>query len=129
MAKITRFYDQVSVPATGREFKNIINSYGGSQDQNRWIYSGTIEQIIISMTSGSATDMDIQIRYESQVSSRHKLIYLYLDALLPEHIDSDIKSPFELTSYRNKDGDIHLYIEPNAECVLDIRIDIDINRI
>jgi hypothetical protein len=132
MAKITRFYDEVFVPSTGREFKNIINSYGISANiinQNRWIYNGTIDQIIISMSSGGATVMDIQIRYQTAVGDRHKLIYLFVDAPLPLHVDSNMDAPFDLTSYRNKEGDIHLYIEPDVDCTLNIRLDIDIDTV
>jgi hypothetical protein len=136
MAKITRFYDEVFVPSTGREFKDIMNSYsrpitssGNPPLQNRWIYNGTIDQVVISMTSGGATVMEVQVRYQSQVTDRYKLVYLFVDAPLPLHVDSNVDAPFGLTSTKNKEGDIHLYIEPDADCTLNIRLDIDIDTV
>jgi len=75
MAKITRFFENVRVRASGTEITNLI---GGISNYN----TGTIEQIVITRVSGAATLADIQIRYESGTASRHKLVYLKMETCL-----------------------------------------------
>lgn len=120
MAKIARFFNNVSVTTSGYEITNILGAIKN-------IDSGTIDQIVISEIAGSATELEIQIRYESGYSGREKLVYLYTDAALPLFVDSHIDGQFSLYNV-NLEGDIHLYLVPDSNCVLNIRIDIDINN-
>ena len=123
MAKITRFFDDVNVTSSGLEIQNIIGSIKN-------LHSGTIDQIIITQKSGTATQVDVSIRYQSGYGGREKLIYLYTEGALPLFVDSHINAQFSLYKAKNDiDGDIHLYLEPDSSCVLNIRIDIDVYNI
>lgn len=121
MAKITRFFPAIEVTPAGLEITNIINS-------QTYLHTGTIEQIVIKEIAGDATSMDVQIRYEQGVDDRDKLAYLFVNATLPLFVDSNVPAPFSLVNPRTE-GDLHLYIETDSNCVLDIRIDMDINNL
>lgn len=121
MAKIARFFDNVSLTALGLEIPNVINSVKN-------IHSGTIDQVVISSVSGTATTIDVELRYEPGNNSRSKLAYLYTAGALPNFADSKIDGPFSLFE-TNLQGDLHLYLKPDAICVVNIRIDFDINNI
>lgn len=118
MSYITKFYKNIEVDAGGIEIQNIINS-------QKFIHTGTIEQIIIKQIDGSATYTNIQIRYDKGNDERDRLVYLYVNAELPLFIDSRIKAPFSLVNTRTQ-GDLHLYLETDSDCVLNIRIDIEV---
>lgn len=121
MAKITRFFEECPITTEGLEIRDIINS-------KKFIHTGEIDQVILEVVSGAATSAEIQIRYESQNQSRIKLVYLFTNAPLPLHVDSCIGATFGLTNPRTQ-GDLHLFIQPDADCVLNIRVDMDINRL
>jgi hypothetical protein len=119
MPKITRFFNDISITTSGIEILDILSGIKN-------IHNGIIEQIIIQRKSGSATLMNVEIRYEAGYSGREKLIYLFEDAELPTFVDSDIHAPFSLSSRKENDGDIHLYILPDANCTVSIRLDINL---
>lgn len=121
MAKITRFYDNLILTTAGLEVPNIIGAIKN-------IHTGIIDQIIISESSGSATEVEVQIRYEIGNDARERLAYLYEDGTLPLFVDSHIDGPFSLFN-RDLQGDIHLFLRPNADCTVNLRIDIEINNI
>ena len=126
MAKITRFYENVQLTTSGLEIPNVINKRQSGVD-NTNIHMGTIDQIIVSMDSGSATAVDIELRYIQGNSSRTKLAYLYSEGALPLFVDSSIDGPFSLVN-PDVDGDLHLYLEPDADCIVDVRIDLNIDN-
>lgn len=123
MAKIVRFLEDIDVTSSGVEIPRII---GGI----RHLVGGEIQQIVVNQTAGSATTLNIQLRYISGDDSRDKLAYLYeaADISSGSFIDSDINGPFSLHS-KKVDGDLYLYLESDANCTLSIRLDVDINNI
>ena len=119
MSNITRFFNDISVTTAGLEIQDIIK--GSAR-----IYNGSLEQIIIEMTSGSATTLEVQLRYEEGNDDRVKLIYLYEDGTLPTFVDSQIGAPFSFI--RQSSGkDLYLYLLPDANCVVNIRIDLSLD--
>jgi hypothetical protein len=121
MAKITRFFEDVVVTTSGLEITNVINGIKN-------IHTGTIDQIVIEATSGSPTSAEIQLRYEEGVGDRTKLAYLFLGGALPLFVDSHIDGPFALKD-PDLHGDLHFYMIPDADCVVDIRIDMNIQNL
>jgi hypothetical protein len=122
MAKMVRFFEEVEVTSAGIEFTNII---GGI----KFLHTGDVQQITIRKISGSDTTMDIQIRYISGNGDLDKLVYLYDDAIINSDgfIDSNFNAPFSCAT-RGTDGDMHLFLQSAADCVVSIRIDFDINN-
>jgi hypothetical protein len=120
MAVITRFFSDVTAPASGLEIPDIL---GGVPN----VDSGYVQQIIISATSGGGSTIRVEVRYEKGDSSRENLIYLYEDGPMPEFVDSCINGPFSLNS-PNPVEDLSLYIEPEVSGTFEIRIDIDLDR-
>ena len=125
MAIITRFFENVSLAPGGDEINNLL---GGV----KYTLSGTLEQVVITRVSGAATAADVQVRYLSGESSRHKLVYQDDTAGLPDFVDSAIAGPFSLKDHKDPivtDGDLTLFIDPDAACVLDIRLDFDVHLV
>jgi hypothetical protein len=123
MATITRFYENVSLDAGGDEINNVL---GG----NKYTLSGAIQQVVITRVSGAATQATVEIRYLSGESSRHKLVYQFTAAGLPNFVDSNIGGQFSLKEHADPvvtDGDLTLFVQPDAACVLDIRLDFDVH--
>ena len=123
MAKIVRFFEDISVTSSGIEIPRIL---GGI----RHLAGGEIQQIVVNQSAGSATSLDIQIRYKTGNDDRDKLAYLYeaADISTGIFVDSDINAPFSLQS-KKVDGDLYLYLESDSNCTLSIRLDVDINNI
>jgi len=118
MAKITRFFKDVSLTPAGLEIPNVINSIKN-------IHTGTIDQIVVLQTIGAATSVDVELRYEQGNSARDKVVYLFTAGALPTFVDSHINGPFSLVD-RRLQGDLHLYLKPDAPCTVNIRIDMEI---
>lgn len=114
MAIIKRTFTEVDIDNLGTEINHVVGNYSG--------VSGTIEQVVIYKISGSATTINVQIRYESDDSTLTNLVYKYDDGEL-DFIDSSIDAPFSLRS-PNRQTDLYLYLEPDADCQVNIRIDI-----
>jgi hypothetical protein len=123
MAKIVRFFEDLDVNSGGLEISRIV---GGI----RHLAGGRVEQIVVNVTDGSPTSLDIEIRYISGNSDRDKLVYLYEGADISSgtFVDSSIDAPFSLHSKR-VDGDLYLYLASDASCTISVRIDIDINNV
>lgn len=119
MSTITRFFSEVTVPAEGLEIPDIL---GGVPNIN----SGTVEQIIIEPTSGGGNSMEVQIRYEEEVSSRENLVYWYTEGDSP-FVDSNIGAGFSLNSPTSV-SDLALFILPEQAGVFEVRIDIKLDR-
>jgi hypothetical protein len=125
MPKIVRFFT-TSVDSSGVEINNIINAI-------KFLHTGDIQQITIRKVpdgfSGDST-LNVQIRYISGNSDLDKLVYLYESAVVNNvsgFVDSDIKAPFSC-NIRGTDGDLHLYLESDVSCVVNIRVDLDISN-
>jgi hypothetical protein len=123
MAKIVRFFEDIAVTSSGIEIPRIL---GGI----RHLVGGEIQQVVVNQTAGSATSLDIQIRYKTGNDDLDKLAYLYeaADISSGSFIDSGIDAPFSLQS-KKVDGDLYLYLESDANCTLSIRLDVDINNV
>lgn len=117
---ISRFFEEVEVTTAGLELNNIINT-------SRGLLSGSLKQVVVSLFAGAATEVDIRLRYESGVDDNDKLIYSFTAASLPEFVDSGISGCFDVTRPQ-VDGDIFLYLEPDADCTLNIRLDFELDR-
>jgi hypothetical protein len=122
MAKISRFFEDINVTTSGIEILDVI---GG----NKFVHSGTIDQIVIESSSGSASIIEVQLRYIAGISSRHRLAYLFIDGGMPLFVDSNINGSFSLYDVVGIDGDLHLYLETDSDSIVNIRIDMDINNI
>jgi hypothetical protein len=122
MAKITRFFEDVDITAAGLEIQNII---GGI----KFLHTGTIEQIIIEDATASATEVDVEVRYISDNSERHNLVYLFEAGDMPLFVDSEIAACFSLKNSKEVDGDLHLFIEPDIAGTFNIRVDFNINNL
>jgi len=120
MAKITRFFENVSLTNAGLEIPNVINAIKN-------IHTGIVDQVIISMVAGGAATINVELRYEQGNGAREKLAYLFSGGSLPLFVDSHIDGPFSLVGV-NLEGDLHLYLEPDSSCTVNIRIDLEINN-
>ena len=122
MAKLVRFFENVTVTTSGIELNNIIGAI-------KFAHTGEIQQVTIRKVSGADTTMDIQIRYVSGNDKLEKLAYLYESATINStgFIDSNIIGPFSCAT-RGTDGDLHLYLESASTVVVSLRIDFDINN-
>ncbi len=116
----TIFFTSQVVTTAGLEISNFLGSAGN-------LVSGYIKQIIIRKSAGAATTVNLQIRYLTGNSNREYLIYSDASAALP-FVDSDINAPFSLidnTTSLNMAKDLYLFIDPDADCTLEIRIDVE----
>lgn len=122
MAKMVRFFENVSVTSAGIEINNIIGAI-------KFVHTGEIQQVTIRKVSGADTTMDVQVRYVSGNGDLDKLVYLYDNATIDSSgfVDSNVYAPFSCAT-RGTDGDLHLYLESAAGCIVSIRIDFDINN-
>lgn len=125
MAKMVRFFDNISVTDTGIEINNIIGAI-------KFLHTGEVQQVTVRRVSGAATIMDIQVRYVSGNDNLDKLVYLYQSADISggSFIDSQIEAPFSCST-KNVDGDLHLFLKSGAgtSCVVSLRVDFDIFNI
>lgn len=125
MPQISRFFDDVNFSASGTEISGFV---GGVKNS----ISGSVNQIILTLVSGAATQADVEIRYVQGNGMNYRLVYQFLSAGLPEFVDSNINAPFSLKKHNFYDAnlslnDLVLFIQPDVSCVLDIRIDLEIN--
>jgi hypothetical protein len=120
MAVTSRFFSEVTVGTEGIEIPNLL---GGVPD----VDSGYLEQVIIRASAGGGSSIRVEIRYDLGDSSRENLVYLFEDGALPFFIDSCIKAPFDLKG-PNTATDMHLFFQPEAAGVFEIRLDFDIDR-
>ena len=120
MPKITRFLEEQSITAEGLEIKNIIEGV-------KFIHTGKVKTVIVRLVSGAATSADLQIRYKSLDESLINLVYLFEDAKFPLHIDNDINGFFSLSGAETE-GDLHFFIRPDAACVVNIRVILEVSN-
>jgi hypothetical protein len=118
MAVITRFFNDIEVPSSGALITNIIEQQ----------HSGFIDQIIIRDSSGLASTINVEIRYSEDQSTRESLVYLYEAGTMPLFVDSDIHGPFSLRD-PDLEGKLSLFLEPNVDAILEIRIDFKLDRV
>ena len=95
---------------------------------------GYLKQIIIRQSSGTATTLDLEVRYEPGVSDAENLVYgaVAID-VTSSYIESGIDATFSLLqsgisgspAYTYTD-DLQLYIEPDATGTFEIRVDFEI---
>lgn len=124
MAKISRFFEDIALTAaSGLEIQNIINGIKN-------LHTGEVDQIVIAVTAGSPTAIDVEIRYEIGVSDRAKLVYLNSAGTITGNlfVDAGINAVFSLKDKDNTDGDLHLFMQPDADCTVDIRVDMNIDN-
>ncbi len=121
-AIISRFF-HIDAPASGIEIPNVLRRIHGPK-----INTGYIEQVIIRAASGGGSKIDVfEIRYQSGVSEEENLVYQLINEPYPV-VDSRVRGPFSMVpgNERNIDEqDLFLYVEPEADGVLDIRIDFE----
>ncbi len=82
---------------------------------------GYIRQIIARASSGGGTDIDLELRLVAASDLAENLIYQNNGASYP--LIDLVNAPFD--SYIG-DGDLALYVEPQADGVIEIRIDFEI---
>lgn len=119
MAILTIFIDDVAISAAGTEITNIIPGA-------RYVQMGKVDQVVITRTSGAATTVDVSIRYLEGVATRDKLVYLFEAGDLPNFVDSEIGGSFSVKNPMTTEGNLHLFLEPDANCTVSIRIDLDV---
>ena len=115
MSIATRFFSGVP---SGTELINII---GGIQNA----HTGYVDQIVITQVSGTATTMQIQVRYDSGIQDRQNLVYLYDAAPSANFVDSNINAPFDLTNPESS-PDLVFLILTDSPGVFNVRIDLNI---
>ena len=118
MAIVTKFFTDIDAPSSGAIITNII-------DQG---HAGFIDQIIIRDASGISSAINIEIRYQEDNNPKETLVYLYEVGPMPFFIDSDIHAPFSLRD-PDLEGKLSLFLEPDADAVLEIRIDFQVDRV
>ena len=84
-------------------------------------HRGYIRQIIARADSGGGTDIDLEVRLIAGSNLSEDLIYKNTTASYP--LIDLVNAPFD--SYLG-DGDMTLYVEPQANGVIVIRIDFEI---
>ena len=84
-------------------------------------HRGVVDQVIARASAGGGTDIDIQIRLISGDSDVENLVYSTATAAYPL-IDSSLNAPFD-TFEPTSDDDLILYVEPQADGTIQVRID------
>lgn len=119
MAVITKFFHEIEVPSSGAVITNIIEQQ----------HSGFIDQIIIrDISGGGATSINVEVRYNEDQSTEETLVYLFDGGNLPVFTDSTIHANFSLRD-PDLEGKLSLFLEPDSDAVLEIRIDFEIDRV
>jgi hypothetical protein len=102
----------VTAVAAGTSVTNIL---GGKS------HRGYIRQVIARASTAGGTDVDIELRLVAASDLAENLIYQNNAASYP--LIDLVNAPFD--SYIG-DGDLTLYVEPQADGVIEIRIDFEI---
>lgn len=116
---VSRFFT-IPAKASGTEVPNMLGR-GGPPDIN----TGFINQVIVKAVSGGGSKIErVEIRYDRGNPDEHRLVYLLLDEEYPV-VDSHVEGPFSLLSTEETGSDMHLYVQPEADGVLQVRVDIE----
>lgn len=125
MASVISKFFTIDATASGYEQTNIL---GGPAKRP----SGYLRQVVIRQSSGAATTIDVEIRYESGDGNTENLVYKNTAAGLPL-IDSEINAPFSLLTPGVSGGinyatidDLQLYLEPDNAGTFEVRLDFEI---
>jgi len=112
---IVSVYKSVAATTAGTEVGDLL---GGVQE-------GYIRQVIARADSGGGTDISVQLRLKAGEDDEEYLVYDNPNAAYPV-IDSNVDGPFD-TSLAISDGDLTLYLDPQANGTIVVRIDFEIN--
>jgi hypothetical protein len=118
MSTVTKFFENIVATSSGVLIDNII-------DQK---HSGEIDQIVIRDITSNATLINVEVRYTTTLSTDETLVYLYEDGAMPSFIDADISAPFSLRS-PSLEGKLSLFLQPDANATLNVRIDFHVDRV
>ncbi len=119
MGKIlTKFYNDITTDSSGVIMAGLI---GGSASRN----SGYIKQIVATVASGSATLINVQVRYFQNDSSSENLVYKFNSGIFP-FVDSEINAPFSLNA-SGAGTDLYLYVDVNSLSTLNLRVDFELD--
>ena len=116
--QIRSIYRTVAATTAGTEVTDLL---GGVPESKK----GIIEQVVVRASAGGGTDCDIQIRYIAGDSNKENLVYDFTAATYT-HIDSNINAPFDTGASTTFDGDLILFLDPQANGTLEVRIDMRI---
>ena len=117
----------IDATAAGIEEANILGS-GAKR------LSGYLRQIVVRQSSGTATVVDLEIRYESGNSDLENLVYTQTAGAL-DFTDSGIDAPFSLLEPGISGGGnysstlldrLQLFIQPDAAGTFEVKIDFEI---
>jgi hypothetical protein len=99
---------------------------GGEVDDDIFGVSlcGKLQQVIVTLDSGAATTIDIELRYETGNSDMDMLVYQNTGASLPV-TDSDINAPFTLLD-PNLASSLILYLKTNSNSTFNVRLDFEV---
>jgi len=81
---------------------------------------GNIRSVYVEQTAGSATEIDIEIRYISTDSGISTLVYKNHNEPLP--VQDDIVADALFDTQSTGDGRLVIYLEPNAVATLDVKV-------
>lgn len=88
------------------------------------VHTGYIRQVVARASTDGGTDVDVAIRLKSGETDTEYLVYSTATIAYPL-IDSAVDAPFD-TGCLLSDGDLSLYVEPQANGVIEVRVDIEI---